>query len=68
MVYIPYLLCKAQELQVVDNGVVTEGEILLMTTQFKKDCICPGSANTSIFIASLPLVKSCVTLGHYCVW
>ena len=43
MVYIPYLLCKAQELQVVDNvGVVTEGAILLMTTQFKKDYICPG--------------------------
>ena len=73
MVYIPYSLYKAQELEVVGNVCeVTEGRILLVITQAsrKKFHILNFSKYKYLYvkIASLANVKSYVTIGSIHEW
>ena len=72
MVYILLFLYKAQELEVVENVCeVTERRTLLVVTQvssgLKKNCILvlifSKCKYLHVKIASLAIVKSCVTIG-----
>ena len=50
-------------------GHVTEGKVRLkVLAVFYKNYICSGSSNTSTFIVSLAIVKSCVTTSQFHGW
>ena len=64
-------LYKAQELQVAGNIGVNEGTILLIITQDSsglKKLHVPRFCKFHAKIASFTIVKSCVTVGHFCGW